>query len=108
MADLCEALMILFFGLSWPTSVYKSYASRTTKGKSIVFEILILVGYVFGNARKVIQLAQFSAAGTKPGFLFWFAWIFYIFNMACIIIDLILYARNKKLDKRRDAGEKVD
>ena len=108
MADLCEALMILFFGLSWPTSVYKSYVSRTTKGKSIVFELLILVGYVFGIARKIIQLTQFNAAGAKPGFLFWFAWFFYIFNMVCIIIDLILYARNKKLDKRRDAGEKVN
>lgn len=99
MADLCEALMILCFGLSWPTSVYKSYTSRTAKGKSITFELFILIGYIFGNVRKVIQLTT----GTGSGFLFWFAWFFYIFNIACIIIDLILYARNFKLDKEADA-----
>ena len=103
MADLCEALMILCFGLSWPTSVHKSYVSRTAKGKSITFELFILVGYVFGNIRKVIQLIGYQATGTKAGFLFWFAWFFYIFNIACIIVDLVLYARNVKLDREADA-----
>lgn len=102
MSDFCEAMMILFFGLSWPTSVYKSYVSRTAKGKTAVFEILILIGYLFGITRKFIQLAGFRSAGTQPGFLFWFAWFFYAFNLTCIVIDLVLYARNKKLDAERD------
>ena len=108
MADLCEALMILLFGLSWPTSILKSIRSRTAKGKTPLFEILILLGYVFGIIRKFIQLSEYRAAGTTPGFLFWFAWIFYFINMSCIIVDLILYVRNARLDKKRDAGEKVD
>lgn len=106
--DLLEALMILFFGLSWPTSVMKSYNSRTAKGKSALFEILIWIGYVFGVTRKILQYKEYILNGKEPEFLFWFAWFFYIFNMACITVDLILYVRNRKLDKKRDAGELVD
>lgn len=102
MADLCEALMILCFGLSWPISVYKSYVSRTAKGKSVTFELIVVIGYIFGNIRKAIQLKEYLASGTRAGFLFWFAWFFYIFNITCIIIDLILYVRNTKLDKIND------
>ena len=36
-ATLCETLMIICFGLSWPLSVYKSWKSRTAKGKSLQF-----------------------------------------------------------------------
>lgn len=102
MADFCEAMMILFFGLSWPTSVYKSYVSRTAKGKTAVFEVLILIGYIFGIARKFIQLVAFRKVGATPGFLFYFAWFFYVFNLTCIVIDLVLYARNKRLDAEKE------
>ena len=37
--DLLEALMILCFGISWPLSIYKSWKSRTAKGKSLTFEL---------------------------------------------------------------------
>ena len=30
-----ETVMIICFGLSWPFSVYKSWKSRTTKGKTL-------------------------------------------------------------------------
>ena len=36
-SHLLEALMILCFGLSWPLSIYKSWTSRTAKGKSLYF-----------------------------------------------------------------------
>lgn len=105
MADLCEALMIMFFGLSWPTSVIKSYRSRTAKGKSAVFEILIWIGYIFGIVKMIIK---YNDPTVTKGFLFYFAWFFYCLNMLMITIDLILYVRNKRLDARRDRGEKVD
>lgn len=105
MADLCEALMIMFFGLSWPTSVIKSYRSRTAKGKSAVFEILIWIGYIFGIVKMIIK---YNDPTVNKGFLFYFAWFFYCLNMLMITIDLILYVRNKRLDARRDRGEKVD
>jgi len=32
-----EALMMIFFGLAWPFSIYKSYKSKSNNGKSLWF-----------------------------------------------------------------------
>lgn len=98
-AELFEAVMILCFGLSWPISIRKSYISRTAKGKSLFFEVFIWIGYIFGIARKIIQVC----IGTGGGFLFYLAWAFYILNFVEITIDMLLYFRNTKLDAARDA-----
>ena len=98
-ADLMEALMILFFGLSWPISIRKSWISRTAKGKSLFFEVFIWVGYIFGIARKFMQISL----GVETSWLFYLAWFFYCLNLIEITIDMILYFRNVKLDKERDA-----
>ncbi|MBS6194089.1 MAG: hypothetical protein KH828_00730 [Clostridiales bacterium] len=102
-ADLLEALMILFFGLSWPISIRKSWVSRTAKGKSLFFEVFIWSGYIFGIARKFIQL---SLATEPMGWLFYLGWFFYVLNLVEITIDMALYFRNVKLDKERDEAEK--
>ena len=94
--DLMEAVMILCFGLSWPISIRKSWVSRTAKGKSLFFECFIWIGYVFGIARKFMQLGM----GVETSWLFYLAWFFYFLNIAEITIDIILYFRNLKLDKR--------
>ncbi len=94
MTDLLEALMIVCFGLSWPVSIYKSYTSRTAKGKSVIFEIFIWVGYVFGIVRKILQIAE----GGDFGWLFYMAFAFYILNILEITIDIALYFRNSKID----------
>ena len=38
---LCETIMIICFGLSWPSNVMKSIRSRTAKGKSLSFLLLV-------------------------------------------------------------------
>ena len=93
--DLLEALTIFCFGLSWPVAIRKSWVSRTAKGKSVFFELLLLLGYAFGIARKIIEIVAFD----KSGFLFYLSFIFYIINSVEICIDVLLYFRNKKLDK---------
>ena len=55
MVHVLEAGMLICFGLSWPFNISKSLRSRTAKGKSVVFEILVIVGYLCG-------LEGFSAA----------------------------------------------
>ena len=55
--DILEALTIFCFGLSWPISIRKSIISRTAKGKSLFFEVFLLVGYACGIARKIIQVS---------------------------------------------------
>ena len=93
--DLLEALTIFCFGLSGPVAIRKSCVSRTAKGKSVFFELLLLLGYAFGIARKIIEIVAFD----KSGFLFYLSFIFYIINSVEICIDVLLYFRNKKLDK---------
>ena len=92
-----EALTIFCFGLSWPISIRKSWTSRTAKGKSLFFEIFLLVGYACGIARKIIQ-----TVGGSSGFLFWLSFFFYVLNFIEISIDVALYFRNKKLDDEAD------
>ena len=41
-AEIFEIIMIVCFGFSWPMNVIKSYRSRTTKGKSLPFLLLII------------------------------------------------------------------
>ena len=91
--DVLEALTIFCFGLSWPLSIRKSYVSRTAKGKSLFFEVFLLIGYACGIARKIIQTAQGGS-----GFIFFLSFFFYVLNFIEISIDVGLYFRNKKLD----------
>lgn len=98
--DLLEALTIFCFGLSWPISIRKSWVSRTAKGKSLFFEVFLLVGYAFGIIRKIIQIT-----GGSSGFIFYLSFFFYILNFIEISIDIGLYFRNKKLDEAADSAK---
>lgn len=88
MGDILEIAMIVLFGASWPANVIKSYKARTAKGKSLLFLILIIVGYLCGIAAKVF----FVEAK-------WYVLFFYILNTVMVTADLILYFRNRRLDK---------
>ena len=79
--------MVICFFLSWPISIRKSWVSRTAKGKSVVFEFFLLAGYIFGVASKLVT-GNIS-----------YVMIFYMINFCAIVIDVILYFRNRKLDK---------
>jgi formate hydrogenlyase subunit 3/multisubunit Na+/H+ antiporter MnhD subunit len=82
-----EAAMIICFGLSWPLSVLKSWRSRTTKGKSLLFEIFIFVGYLAGITGKLITHNVT------------YVLVFYIINICMVAVDLCLYVRNARLDR---------
>ena len=81
-----------------------AHAKTTAKGKSLFFEIFLLVGYIFGIVRKVILFANAVSAGQPEGFLFYLSWFFYVLNFIEISIDVALYFRNVKLDKERESG----
>ena len=91
MAEIFEAVMVICFGASWPLSVYKSWKSRTAKGKSVLFEILILVGYLFGIAGKLITHN------------ITYVFVFYILNICMVGTDICLYVRNHRLDRAAEA-----
>ena len=91
--ELMEIFMILSFGCSWPMNVIKSYRARTTKGKSIGFLILILIGYLCGIIGKLMT----------PSFK-WYVLFFYVLNFLMVTVDLLLYIRNHRLDMQAQRG----
>lgn len=92
-----EAGMMVAFGISWPMNVIKSYKVRTTKGKSLAFLILILLGYVVGITAKFINPDYMANIGKL-----WYVVTIYIINFIMVFTDLLLYIRNYKLDKARE------
>lgn len=95
MAEILEIIMIASFGASWPLNVVKSYKARTTKGKSLMFLLLILFGYVAGIIGKFVNPAYMAEFSSK-----WYVLIFYFLNFIMVFVDLMLYIRNYRLDKR--------
>ena len=83
--------MIVAFGFSWPMNVIKSYKTRTTKGKSLLFLILIFLGYICGITGKLMA----------PSFK-WYVLFFYLLNFVMVGADLLLYVRNYRLDKQAE------
>ena len=89
-----EVIMIVSFGASWPLNVMKSYKARTTKGKSLAFLLLIFFGYIAGIASKLVNEGYMADICKK-----WYVLFFYVLNLLMVGADLVLYARNSKLDK---------
>ena len=86
-ANILETMMIVCFGISWPMSIVRSVRSRSTQGKSLLFMCFILFGYFCGVASKLISHTYNLA--------FWF----YFPNIIMVSTDIILYFRNKALEK---------
>lgn len=84
MVTVFESIMLICFGLSWPISVYKSATSHSTKGKSVVFTIAIILGYIAGIIGKII--------GGNLNYVL----ALYIVNLAFVSVDFALYFVNKR------------
>ena len=97
MSEILEIVMIVSFGASWPINLMKSYKSRTTKGKSLLFLCLIFFGYIAGIISKFLNEAYMASFASK-----WYVLFFYFLNLIMVGADLILYFRNLKLDKARE------
>ncbi|PWM32144.1 MAG: hypothetical protein DBX55_01600 [Verrucomicrobia bacterium] len=82
--------MLVCFGISWPFNIAKSLRSRTAKGKSVAFELLIIAGYLCGLVGKFIL-------GNLNYVVF-----FYIADILMVAADLVLTLRNRRLDRERD------
>jgi hypothetical protein len=82
-----EAFMMICFGAAWPFSIYKSYKSRTNKGKSLSFLIVVIIGYVCGITHKIFY--------NYDNVIF-----LYLLNFTMVITDSCLYFRNSLISKR--------
>ncbi len=84
-----EAGMLIAFGAAWPTSLIKSWKSKTAKGKSLPFMFIIVLGYLSGIANKIFYSRDIII-------------IFYIINLLMVLADVVLYFRNRKIDNTAD------
>ena len=91
MSPLLETIMLVCFGLSWPINVMKAIKARSAKSMSLPFILLIISGYMAGISAKLLS-HQFN-----------YVLIVYFINLAIVILNLVVYFRNKHLDL---AGEK--
>ena len=72
-----EALMMAAFGFSWPMQIRKTYTSKNTAGKSLLFLFLVFGGYIAGIIHKITVNYD------------WVIWI-YILNLLMVGTDLSL------------------
>lgn len=78
-----EVIMLVCFGMAWPFSIYKSYTSKETKGKSVAFLFIIVIGYIAGILHKLLY--------SRDAVVF-----LYLLNLLMVSIDIVLYYRNKR------------
>jgi len=84
-----EAIMLLCFGAAWPASILKSFKSKSTKGKSLLFLVILILGYISGIIHKILN--------SRDVVLY-----LYILNLCMVSIDTALYIRNRAIEKRGD------
>ena len=87
--EILEAGMLFCFGFAWPFNIYKSYKARTNVGKSLLFSLVIWIGYLFG--------ILFKALSPHQDIVLWL----YVINIIMVSIDIALYYRNRAIDKRK-------
>ena len=73
-----EMIMLICFGVGWPVSIIKSLRTKQVVGKSPLFMIVILLGYISGIIHKIV----YSMDGVI---------ILYILNPIFVSFDLYLY-----------------
>ncbi len=92
-----EGLMLVCFGMAWPASIYKSVTSGSTKGKSLLFLAIILVGYASGIAKCLLEPS-----------IHWPVFSLYIVNTVMVGTDTALYFRNKAREGRENPARIPD
>lgn len=93
MSELFEIGMIVCFGISWPLNLVKLLKSKTAKGTSLLFLFLIETGYISGIISKFINPTYMADFSRK-----WYVLIFYFINLIVVMLNIIVYFRNRKLD----------
>ena len=81
LSEFLEFAMLFAFGISWPFAIARTYRAKRVDGKSPMFMVIVILGYVCGIAAHLVE-------GTK----LWLC-IVYIVDMALVATDLALYIR---------------
>ena len=82
-----EFAMLFCFGFSWPFAIAKTVRAKRVDGKSPLFEIIVIVGYLFGIASHLISDRS------------WVIWV-YLADTALVATDLALYFHYARRSRR--------
>ena len=94
LAHFLEFLMLALFGVSWPCAIAKTYRAKRVDGKSPLFEVIVIAGYLCGIASHLV-----SGVGM---------WVIGIYAVDILLVstDLALYCYYSIKNRRAaDGGE---
>lgn len=95
--NIFETIMLLCFGFAWPISIYKSFVSRKTAGKSLMFLVVLQIGYIAGIMFKITEFME--NVKINPGMAMSINLYLYIINLIMITTDECLYIRNLRIER---------
>ncbi|HWQ72700.1 MAG TPA: hypothetical protein VN370_10310 [Desulfitobacteriaceae bacterium] len=83
-----EITMLICFGAAWPFSIYRSYKSKSVRGKSFLFLVTVFIGYIAGILHKVFY--------NLDNVIY-----LYTLNMLMVGTDMLLFLRNSRLGENK-------
>ncbi|MEA3392674.1 MAG: hypothetical protein U9Q91_06815 [Candidatus Marinimicrobia bacterium] len=84
-----EIIMLICFGAAWPFSIFRSWKSHSTKGKSLLFMIIVMIGYIAGVLHKLVFDHDLVI-------------YLYALNFLMVAVDVALYLRNRSGEKKSE------
>jgi len=97
--NIFESIMLICFGFAWPISIYKSVVSKKTAGKSLLFLVVLQIGYVAGVLFKLTEYR--NNLKINPDAAISINLYLYILNFIMITIDELLFLRNRRIEAGR-------
>ena len=82
-----ELLFFVFIACAWPVSIIRMIRNKSTKGKSLLFSSIILLGYLFGIAHKYLY---------DPDIVVYV----YFLNTALVLADTIVFLHIRRRYER--------
>ncbi len=87
-----EIIMLICFGAAWPFSIYRSWKSHSTKGKSLLFMVIVMIGYIAGVLHKIHFDHDLVI-------------YLYALNFFMVAVDVALYLRNGAEEKKSEKSK---
>lgn len=87
--------MLLCFGAAWPINIAKTLKNRSAKGKSGLFLIVLIIGYIAGILHKLLFSRDIVM-------------VLYIINLIMVATDFALYLYYKKQDNLKETMEAAE
>ena len=80
-----ETIMLACFGMAWPVNIMKTVRSKISRGRSLMFQAIIFIGYISGIIHKLLYSLDIVL-------------FLYCLNLVMVGIDgtLLLYYKRKE------------